>query len=236
MAARVPADKPFFDALLAEKSSLWPAIMRCNAHPRLQAHKLSVDGLLPSAVLSLETWLAGMPDSGRPAIEPGECGFFWDFSESSRKLALLDDTLLGRLASVTGVTLHAKDLARIVGREERIIVREALGTDLFSYAQVRGQYMAGSAAALVARWDTELPLPERCRAHGWLTLYYCSLRWPRELRRVFHPRLARLSAACGVSLNPGDALDEVSWRALWRLVKKCLLHEVAPSWEPYFTA
>lgn len=237
MAARATADKPFFDALLAEGNALWPAVMRCNAHPRRTAAETAAEGPLPaSARAELEGWLAQIPDSARGGEVRTEAEFFWDFSEDSRKLALLDDGQLARLAEVAGVTLHAPALARIVEREARRACREALGAELFDYAQTRGQYRTGAAGDIVARRDTELPLPERCRAHGWLALYFCSLRWPKELRLMFFRRLARLSGASGATVSLGNALGDTAWQALWRLLKKCLLREVAPAWKPYFTA
>ena len=235
MAAASSADKPFFDAQLAEGNALWPAIMRCNAHPC--ATKNEAAGLLSlDALASLEAWLAQLPDSGRDGEMPKDAVFFWDFSEDSRKLFLLDDGLIERLAEVAGVTLHAPALARIVAREERRACREALGAELFDYAQSRGQYRTGAAGDIVARRDTELPLPERCRAHGWLALNLCSLRWPKELRRLFLLRLARLSGEIGTAVSLGNGLSDTAWQALWRMLKKCLLGEVSPSWKPYFTA
>lgn len=235
MAAAVSVDKPFFDAQLAEGNALWPAMMRCNAHP-CPAKQEAAGPLSPDALASLRTWLAQIPDSGRDGELPEDAVFFWDFGEDSRKLFLLDDGELERLADVAGVTLHAPALARIVAREERRICREALGAELFDYAQSRGQYRTGAAGDIVARRDKELPLPERCRAHGWLALYFCSLRWPKELRRVFLHRLARLSGEIGTTVSLGNGLSDTAWQALWRMLKKCLLGEVAPSWKPYFTA
>ncbi len=236
MAAVASADKPFFDALLAEGNALWPAIMRCNAHP-CTAKTENAASLSPDALASLGTWFAQIPDSGRDGEMPTDTVFFWDFGEDSRKLALLDDGQIARLADVAGVTLHAPALARIVEREERRACREVLGAELFDYAQTRGQYRTGAAGDIVARRDTDLPLPERCLAHGRLALYYCSLRWPRELRRSFQRRLESLPGVPGdIAVNVGDGLSDSAWQALWRMLKKCLLGEVAPSWKPYFTA
>ena len=232
MPAKGFPDKPFFDAQLAEGNALWPAIMRCNAH---RCAKADAGPLAASARARLDDWLAQTPDSLRAGDAGQKAAFFWDFGEDSRKIALLDDAMLSRLAAVAGVTLHAPALARIVERKARLACREALGEDLFDYAQTRGQYQTGAAGDIMARRDTDLPLPERCRAHGWLALYFCSLRWPRELRQIFLPRLAQLSGGDAV-VSLGDGLGDKAWQALWRLLKKCLLREVAPLWKPYFTA
>ena len=235
MATDVTANKPFFDALLAENNLLWPAIIRCNEHPCAE-NKDSTGSLPPDVLASLKPWLAQAPDSMRADSVEQEPVFYWDFNEDTRKLALLDDMQLSRLALVAGVTLHAPALAHVVTREERHSCCEILGEDMFDYAQTRGQYQTGTAGDVMARRDTEIPLPERCRAHGWLALYYCSLRWPKELRRLFLVRLAYLSGGCGAKVSLGDALSDTAWQALWRLVKKCLLREVVPSWKPYFSA
>ena len=233
----VAADKPFFDALLAEGNALWPYILlRCNAHPCGRTDALGP--LAGAAYADLEAWLAQLPDSLRAAASGQDAVFFWDFSEHSRKLALLDDPQLSRLAAVAGVTLHAPALARIVERRERASCREALGEALFEYAQTRGQYQTGAAGDIVARLDTDMPLPARCRLHGWRALHWCCQRWPEALRRLFQQRLERLAA--GIAVGGDEArdavLDDAGWQALWRLLKKCLLREVAPAWAPYFTA
>ena len=227
-------DKPFFDALLTEGNDLWSAIMRCNAHPDARTEDWS---LLPvSARSSLEQWLAQVPDSGRNALDMEKSvTFVWNFEEESRKLALLDDAQLCRLAAVVGVTIHAPALARIVERQARLQCREALGESLFDYAQTRGQYQTGAAGDIMAKRDTDLPLPERCHLHGWLSLYFCSLRWPTELRGVFQRRLALIGPEAS-KVNVRDALSEADWQILWRLLKKCLLREVAPTWASYFNA
>lgn len=234
MAGEPSLGKTFFDSLLGTGDALWAAIMRCNAHPCAQA---AADPLPVSARASLEGWLAQAPNSGRGELSQGECVFFWDFGEDSRKLALLDDAHLARLAAVAGVTLHAPALARLVTRRERVACRDALGADLFDYALTRGQYQTGAAGDLVARRDTDMPLHERCRVHGWLALRYCSLRWPDVLRQSFQSRLDALCGeAGGTVVEVAGGLSETRWQALWRMLKKCLLREVAPSWKPYFNA
>lgn len=235
MAAGKLAEKPFFDGLLAGDAGLWSAILRCNAHPR--PAREAWGPFSAAASVGLDAWLAQSPDSARPVGETGqEAVFFWDFEEESRKLALLEDAQLQRLAAVVGVTLHAPALAKIVERKARLACREALGAEFFDYAQTRGQYVAGAAVDIMARRDEALPLPERCRLHGWRALSLCSLRWPKGLGRVFQARLAHLAGDVGTSVNGERPLGDSAWQALWRLVKKCLLREVAPSWARIFTA
>ncbi|MCR4666689.1 MAG: hypothetical protein K5657_05275 [Desulfovibrio sp.] len=234
MAVEGTTDKPFFDALLSEGNIFWPAIMRYNAHPCGQSKALQP--FCADVRSSLNVWLAGIPDKCRDYIDEPETNFFWDFADDSRKIALLDDRQIARLADVTGVTLHARELAQVVQREERQICCEELGKDLFNYAQTRGQYQAGTAGDLVKKRDTSLSLTARCRLHGRLALYLCSMRWPEELRVSFQRRLEAMPGMEIPDISLNDSLNDKDWRALWRMLKKCLLREVEPSWKPYFTA
>ncbi|MCR5814018.1 MAG: SctK family type III secretion system sorting platform protein [Desulfovibrio sp.] len=234
--ARAFADTAFFDAFLDPENKplhqLWPHILRFNAHPCYDQPTLS-EFLWPQA--ELESWLAQLPDCLRTSLpEPGKPVFFWDFKEDSRKLALLDDQRLERLAMVSGVTLHAKDLAMVVERRARQELCQALGETLLEYAVGRGQYQTGLAGAIMADLDRDLSLAERCRLHGWLALHFCAQPWPEVLRLSLEKRLFSLSH--GKSFADYEPVDDDAWQTLWRMLKRCLLREVAPSWLAFFSA
>ena len=226
------AEKGFFDALMggnAQSKAFWPHVLRFNEHPLPARAQTDAAWFSPA----LDAWLSQVPDSLRePPSSASKPAFFWDFQEDSRKLALLDDSRLELLAKVSGVTLHAREMAKIVEREARLALTEVLGKKLVEYALARGQYQTGAAGAIVDQLHTDLPLVERCRLHGWLALHLCASRWPELLRERF---VQRLSGMCHEVSYPGDVLAETDWQAIWRMLKKCLLREVAPSWAAYFT-
>ena len=230
------ADKAFFDAFLepenAKEHFFWSLIVRFNAHPFLSQEQNLTSPLADPSLLS---WLAQVPDAVRSGIpsRDDKAEFFWDFTEDSRKLALLDDKSLVHLALVAGVTLHARELAKIVERSARGVLCNALGESLFAYALARGQYQTGAAEKIVANRDIHLPLEVRCQTHGWLALRLCAMPWPDALRNRF---IHRLEIVSGCPSGLEERLDDSHWQALWRMLKKCLLREVVPSWAAYFTA
>ena len=225
-------EKQFFDTYLepenAKEHFFWPLIVRFNAHSCFLKEESQAFLTDPA----FGSWLGELPDFVRPQSDV-VADFFWDFAEESRKLALLDDRCLVHLAQVSGVTLHARELAKVVERTARGVLCSALGEKLFFYALARGQYQAGASEEIFAKRDTHLSLEARCQTHGWLALRFCAMAWPEALRSRFIRRLDSFSD------SPTDCtahLDDARWQALWRMLKKCLLREVAPSWAAYFSA
>ena len=224
-------NKPFFNALLNEENT-WPLIMRRNAGLVPKPRWENVDEAFGQ---SLEQWLRVLPDSLRQKRQEGEFSFFWNYSEDSRKIALLEDAHLEQLAVILGVTFYAPDFSRIVERSKLLECRKILGEDLLNYAQMRGQFYTGEAGRLFVHYDEDLPLTERALLHGWLALQSLSLAWPQNLTRSFQERLSLLSSKHGISLIKNVTLKDSDRKTLWRLVKKCLLREVAPEWAQYFS-
>jgi hypothetical protein len=220
-----------------------------NAYYRL----LSENQALLTAVMAFNE--PGGPAGGLPELsgegapwaemlaEPSLRGFFpraahaglWDFTEESRRLALIDPQSFHRACLHWGAAVYADDLARVIARDEVLGLIADIGLDVYSFILNRGLFYLGS-------------LRESCRS-GQLraagltagTLKRAGLRaaalfarrWPEELRA----KAAGKFALEEFRLNPepadggplADGLEEKTWR--W--FKKILL-EVAPQWRPCF--
>ena len=151
---------------------------------------------------------------------------FWDFTEESRRLALLDAVNLRKLQKLFGVAVHAEEIAKVVARAEVLAIRDSLGEDIYDYATHRGQYQLGGVSRHFCKEDQELPLLDRIDKHGLQAMALCAASWPESLRKIFEEKLEeRLEQE-----KPSAEVRHLVWFGL----KKILLKEVAPQWAPYF--
>ncbi len=164
---------------------------------------------------------------------------FWDFTEESRRLALLPPEILSRAVLQFGTALHADELSRLIAREDVLAARQEISPELFAYALQRGRFQTGSLSRLFA--DGHGSLAGRIRLHGRQALSLCCSVWPRELLDICAARfdgLAPAFSATGAADVIDMALDEApaaeARRTVWFGFKKILLKEVAPQWAPCF--
>jgi len=220
----------FFSNALTSRPQLWRAMLRANPRPALENEAVNAalaEYFEGAEAARLRAWLQSSP----LALGVRQFSSFWDFGEESRRLALLGEAELTALARVTGVALHAPDIARVLRREDQTALREALGENLYRYALYRGQYQLGSVRRLFAERDHHLPLAERCVLHGRLALRLVAASWPQELEQPFCARIE------GLFLEPlsGECvLTAGETREIWLALKKLLIKEVEPSWAPCF--
>ncbi len=219
--------KNYFLDVITRKPELFAAIMRFNGIAA-GSEDQGIPGTvreccadLPSGCLE-ELW--GYAPSrqhlqrlGQPAEQ------FWDFSEESRCLALLDSETLDKLTVMYGACLHAPEIARTVRGTEVKRLRQALGEQIYLYALQRGQYQVPTGRELFVGRHLDMPLEERIARHGREALEIIAADWPEHLReRIFGAAAPDLSFAGGRQ------------QGIWFDMKKILLREVAPAWAPYF--
>ena len=151
---------------------------------------------------------------------------FWDFTEESRRLALLDAVNLRKLRKLFGVAVHAEEIAKVIVRADVLSIRDSLGEDIYDYAMHRGQYQLGGVSRHFCKEDRELPLLERIRKHGSQAMALCAASWPESLRKIFEEKLEETLEQKKTSVKVRHLV--------WFGLKKILLKEVAPQWAPYF--
>ncbi len=164
-----------------------------------------------------------------PADAPAPSGW-WDFSEETRRLALLPAEAVRDAALRFSAAVFADDMARLIDREQVLALRQALGADVVSYALRRGRWQVGSLRQRIAPGLAALPLPQRVLRLARAVLFAAAQEWPAPLRELWFQRLA-LDPAEAAAL---PALDREQRRALWFTLKKILLREAAPTWAPCF--
>jgi len=166
--------------------------------------------------------------AARRLLKTGQKTGFWDFSDETRRLALLPFSVLDTLGTTFGVAVHAKELALTIDGGRSAALRRELGPDLYAYALERGQYQLGACASVFHGRDAALDLPLRSRLHGWQALKILSAVWPAELRASIAFPVFKGQA------SPPPKLTDRGKTALWFGMKKILLKEVAPEWAPCF--
>jgi hypothetical protein len=214
-------DKGFFFDIIAHNPLLFQAIANFNSAviPPVPEEISAVAGLDAAAL-----WRISAVRKHFKTAELQEA--FWDFTEESRRLALVDEASLKKLQKLFGVAVHAEEIAQIVLRAEVLALRESLGEDIYDYAVHRGQYQLGGVSRHFCKEDLELPLLERIRKHGIWAMSLCSASWPESLRKIFEEKLEE-------TLEWEKPSAEVR-HVIWFGLKKILLKEVAPQWAPYF--
>lgn len=160
---------------------------------------------------------------------PKEEGY-WNFSEESQRIALLDKSTIERLGLFFSAAVHAEEISRVIAREEVLELRTMLGADVVSYALKRGRYQIGGVRAALQFPDMFGPLPIRIREVSALSLAMLRADWPEALRRMAASRFPQMSAA----EDAVPALRREQRSALWFTMKKLLLREVAPEWTQCF--
>ena len=162
-------------------------------------------------------------------LRPKENGY-WNFSEESQRIALLDKATIEKLGLFFSAAVHAEELSRVIARSEVLELRASLGTDVVSYALKRGRYQIGGVRGTLPFPAVQGSLVMRIKEISAVSLAMLSADWPEDLRRMAAPRLPKMPE----SEEAIPALRREQRSALWFTMKKLLLREVAPEWTQCF--
>ena len=214
-------DKGFFIDIIAHNPLLFQAMADFNSAgiPPVPEELFAVAGLDAAALWRL-------PAVRKHFKTAAVRETFWDFTEESRRLALLDAANLRKLQKLFGVAVHAEEIAKVIVRAEVLAIRDSLGEEIYEYAMHRGQYQLGGVSRHFCKEDRGLPLLERIRKHGLQAMALCAASWPDSLRKIFEEKLEETLER----KKPSAEMRHLVWFGL----KKILLKEVAPQWAPYF--
>ena len=159
---------------------------------------------------------------------------YWNFSEESQRLALLDADTLKRVGLFFSAAVHAEEISHVIAREQVLTLRRELGADVLSYALKRGRYQVGTLRALLLAPGVPSDLPGRVRTLAATVLAVISSDWPEPLKALAASRLPHVDSSPSSEDSPLPQLRREQRRALWFTMKKLLLREVAPEWAPCF--
>ena len=220
--------KNYFLEVIGEKPALFAAMLRFNGMTPPKSAQTPPDDIvgqcaaLPPNCLD-ELWRHSPSRKHLRALRTECAEQFWDFSEESRCLALLEPETLNELVLFYGATIHAPDITRMILGREIATLREALGEHAYTYALQRGQYQVPAGRSAFASRNREKNLTDRVLLHGREAFGIIAAGWPQVLQN-------RVQAE-----YPSDmAVSPDLQRGIWFDLKKILLKEVASAWAPCF--
>ena len=228
-------DQRFLDETVCRKPELFRAMVDFNSSRMALAGQKPVpaSGTLGSALLSDPLIRKAL---GRTS-EPGTADSWWDFSDETFRLLLIEDSTLKRAALGFSAAVYAEELALVIDRAQVLALRRLLGDDIFTYSLRRGRYQIGSLRPFLTRQISVGTLAERLSLLASSVLICLADGWPEQLQHLW---TAKLRASGMLSENADGtetalpSLSREQRRALWFTFKKHLLREAAPQWAPCF--
>jgi len=238
--------KDFFIHIIKHKPELFQAILRFNA------------SCLPTTIPPIPGALQALPEENAKALWQAlleknnlfqRFGFqhqvssFWDFTEESRRLVLVEPDAMEQAIQMFGAAIHAEQIAQVIGKDDVLALRTHITPQILAYALQRGRYQLGTVARIFRSLDTVLPLHQRIILHGRLAVQLCIAPWPEALRTMCSSWIHQVLDANPDSMDASDSLflekDNLghlveNTRKIWFSFKKILLKEVVPQWAPYF--
>lgn len=158
---------------------------------------------------------------------------YWDYADESKRLALLDDQKLIDLAFIFGVALHAQEIAQTIEGKTVLEFKESLGTNIYNYAILRGQYQLSSVRKYFAQKDLEYTIAQRAKMHGFQSIKAIAVNWSNPF---LLDKLKTLEENLFINedyqLNDLE-LDSKAINEIYFALKKILIKEIEPKWQAY---
>ena len=228
-------DQRFLDETVCRKPELFRAMVDFNRPRKEQNNDLPLSslGALGCALLRdphIRKTLG--KDSAR-----GRTDGWWDFSDETFRLLLIENSTLKRAALSFSAAVYAEELALVIDRALVLELRSLLGEDIFTYALRRGRYQIGSLRGFLTSQLPSGSLTQRIALLAASILIRLADGWPERLQPLWSAKL-RDSGLLNSSADRAETalppLSREQRRALWFTFKKLLLREAAPQWAPCF--
>lgn len=221
-------DHRFLAEILAHKPLLFRAMLNFNREFTSVPVELSSCGDAFVRLWNCESFRRAW--TPHPSEETG----YWNFSEESQRLALLDAITLERLGLFFSAAVHAEELSHVIEREQVRELRQTLGMEIFTYALKRGRYQVGGLRSVLTVPPEYGTLPLRIRTLAATALRLVGSEWPEQLRTLAFPLFPPMENDQRGEKTFSPVLRREQRTALWFTMKKLLLKEVAPEWAPCF--
>jgi hypothetical protein len=157
---------------------------------------------------------------------------FWAFGPQPRRLLLLGSQYFQELCLCFGLAFFSPELAKIVSGPLVRHWRSELGRDLFDWALGRGKFLLGALRDDLYSWLEDTPqeptFPTGRQDFIEMGLIAVNIAWS-----PLPPALKARAGGYNIELEQ-PILESLSQRTFAAL-KKILLSEVAPLWQPCFS-
>ena len=162
---------------------------------------------------------------------------FWDFEEESRRIALLDVSILKNLIVSWGSALCAPILNRFVRRDDVEILNKSVGSRYLDFARGKGGFILGDLSKMI-KLEEQAVDPEKMYSliikYGMHAYSICSAKWPEPLQSFENKKIEKYLPDLFEYRIQSLQVSPSHFRAIWFSMKKILLKEVAPQWTPCF--
>ena len=228
-------DQRFLDETVRRKPELFKAMVEFNRSRQEEdaGQSLPVPGPLGTALLRDPLIRKALEGASARRASDG----WWDFSDETFRLLLLENSVLKRAALSFSAAVYAEELALVIDRALVLELRRLLVEDIFTYALRRGRYQIGSLRGFLTSQLPAGTLAKRIALLAAAILIRLSDGWPERLLTIWTAKLQDSGLLAGETDEAEKALPPLSReqrRALWFTFKKLLLREAAPQWAPCF--
>ncbi len=159
--------------------------------------------------------------------------FYFDFEDSSRRLALIDGATLEKLVFLVGLAVNYPSIARVVERKPLLALKSRLGERAYLFALKKAPFLLGrmepSKGGLDDLGDGLSSLLVEC---GMRHLQLC---FSGEADALTKRLLLKLPSHWSRLWEGETQVSDQSRFQTYLLFKKVLLKEVDPGWTPCFS-
>lgn len=156
---------------------------------------------------------------------------FWDFTEESERLALLEASELEQLGKLFAAAVLSVEMASAVTRAEVFAVKAFFGEDIYQWGLMRGRYQVGSIREPLIAASGDGALPERAGRIARIVLETMRASWPAPLQERSRALFASLAFP---AWEPDAETPLPPARQIWATARKILSRECEASWARCF--
>lgn len=230
----------FFRELLDEKPALLKEIIRFNQTGRAPDTDSGVSAPLEAALLRHPDLLAARAERQRAEVRrfeetPHDAGA-WDFEDESSRLMLLNESEAKRLFILAAAALSGDEIAHALQKAEREALLQAIGSDAYRWAILRGRFQTGSLARVFEDFAPGTPLSQRVPLLASFLLQCLSKAWSEALKARSLALQKSFTGERPATFETRAASDEALSlrRRIWFFMKKIIVRELEPSCQRYF--
>lgn len=160
-------------------------------------------------------------------VEDAPESWFLDFMVPRSRLALLDAHTLRKLAEYLGLAVNAGEVSRCIMKAQVNSIKETFEEDGYMFAVKRASFLTGDCSGLIPAVEGA-DLNERILRQGYAGIALCFAQEDKTLLK----RLQIILPRDFFSTPPQGTKVDID--ALWKVIRRILLKEVAPQWAPCF--
>ena len=227
--------RSFYRNLVLDMPQLFEAIVRFNTSIRLETEKNRLASWKDTSLLD---GILFKSNRATAQFLGGDTVSFWNFEEESRRIALLEPSILKNLILSFGAALCAPLLNRFIRKKDVETLKQDIHSNYLDFARGRGRFILGDISEIIKLKEQNIA-PEKMRSliikYGMYAHGICSSAWPESLQNFEDSKIGHQLPDLFEHRIQLTQVNPSHLRAIWFSMKKILLKEVAPQWTPCFS-